>query len=380
MISFIKTLTNIISIITVAQLLLFGLFLITSKKERSSDKIALAFFLFANSIYIMNFLAFRYSDITFSFSPNLFFIGNTFGFLFGPLLYLYTRYISSNDFGFKRKDLFHFIPFLIIFCLTLVLFQFQSYETKLELLKTGLYSDTVSDFYFIIMNISILVYLSLAILTIRRKNHSLKGYYSSLEKINYNWLKLVISAFFIMWIVDLIHWILVSLEISTPISRALLTLISLSINFIFANLLILKSLHLPQTEEVNETHKYEKSPLTIQTKKDILLRLEKLMLQEKLFLNPSVTLGEIAQKLSVVPRYLSQVINELKGQNFYDFVNGYRIDEAKKILSDPAHNNEKILAVLFDCGFNSKSVFNTVFKKSAGITPSEYRRKYKRSA
>jgi AraC-like DNA-binding protein len=380
MISFIKTLTNIISIITVAQLLLFGLFLITSKKGRGSDKIALAFFLFANSIYIMNFLAFRYRDITFSFSLNLFFIGNTFGFLFGPLLYLYTRYISSNNFGFKRKDLFHFIPFLIMFCLTLVLFQFQSYETKLELLKTGLYSDKVSDFYFIIMNISILVYLSLAILTIRRKNHSLKGYYSSLEKINYNWLKLVISAFFIMWIVDLIHWILVSLEISTPISRALLTLISLSINFIFANLLILKSLHLPQTEEVNETHKYEKSPLTIQTKNDILLRLEILMLQEKLFLNPSVTLGEIAQKLSVVPRYLSQVINELKGQNFYDFVNGYRIDEAKKILSDPVHNDEKILAVLFDCGFNSKSVFNTVFKKSAGITPSEYRRKYKRSA
>jgi len=145
-------------------------------------------------------------------------------------------------------------------------------------------------------------------------------------------------------------------------------------------LLILKSLRLPETEVVTETHKYEKSPLTVQTKNDILRRLENLMIKEKLFLNSSITLGEIADKLSVMPRYLSQVINELKGQNFYDFVNSYRIEEAKKILSDPSHNEEKILAVLFDCGFNSKSVFNTVFKKNTGITPSEYRRKYKKSA
>jgi len=61
-------------------------------------------------------------------------------------------------------------------------------------------------------------------------------------------------------------------------------------------------------------------------------------------------------------------------------VNGYRIDEAKKLLSDPAHNSEKIISVLYDCGFNSKSVFNTVFKKNTGLTPSEFRRKYKRSA
>ena len=133
-------------------------------------------------------------------------------------------------------------------------------------------------------------------------------------------------------------------------------------------------------EEVQEIHKYEKSPLTVQTKNDILQRLEDLMIKEKLFLNSSITLGEIADKLSVIPRYLSQVINELKGQNFYDFVNSYRIEEAKKILSDPSHDDEKILAVLFESGFNSKSVFNTVFKKITGITPSEYRRKYKNSA
>jgi AraC-like DNA-binding protein len=230
------------------------------------------------------------------------------------------------------------------------------------------------------MNLSILIYLSAAIVVIRKKNLNLKLYYSSLDKINFNWLRLVVSAFFIMWVVDIINWALGTLEISSQIFSELLTFTSLTINFLFANLLILKSLRLPEMEEITEIHKYEKSPLTVQTKNDILQRLENLMIKEKLFLNSSITLGEIADKLSVIPRYLSQVINELKGQNFYDFVNSYRIEEAKGILSDPSHNEEKILAVLFDCGFNSKSVFNTVFKKNTGITPSEYRRKYKKSA
>ncbi len=152
--------------------------------------------------------------------------------------------------------------------------------------------------------------------------------------------------------------------------QELLGFISLFINFVFANLLILKSLRLPETQTVAEIPKYEKSPLTLQTKSDILARLEKLMLQEKLFLNSSLNLGEVARKLSVVPRYLSQVINELKEQNFYDYVNGYRIEEAKKILSDPAHDSEKILSILYDCGYNSKSVFNSVFKRTHRITPS----------
>lgn len=220
----------------------------------------------------------------------------------------------------------------------------------------------------------------MALVSVRGKNQSLKSYYSSLKKVNYDWLKLVVSAFLLMWIVDLAGWIAYRLNISTNESQYLLAFISLFINFVFANLLILKSLRLPEPADNIEKHKYEKSPLTIQTKNEILSGLDRLMSEEKLYLNSSLNLGDVAQKLSVVPRYLSQVINELRGQNFYDFVNSYRIEEAKKVLSDPAYIEEKILSVLYECGFNSKSVFNTVFKKYTGLTPSMYRRKFRKSA
>lgn len=380
MINLLITITDIISVITVAQLFLFGIFLIAVKKEKGIDKIFLAFFLFANAVFILNFLAFRYYETIAEYTLNAFFIGGTFGFLFGPLLYLYTKAVANGEFNITKKNLLHFAPFIIAFCLTIIRYHLQPHETKLELFRTGLYGRTGGVIYFSLMQLVTLIYLAMALISVRGKNHSLKSYYSSLKKINYDWLKLVVSAFILMWIVDLAGWIAYRLNISTNESRSLLAFISLFINFAFANLLILKSLRLPEPANNIEKHKYEKSPLTIQTKKEILAGLEKLMSGEKLFLNSSLNLGDVAQKLSVVPRYLSQVINELKGQNFYDFVNSYRIEEAKKVLSDPVYDEEKILSVLYECGFNSKSVFNTTFKRYTGLTPSGYRRKFRKSA
>ena len=376
----IRTITDIIAIITVAQLILFAIFLISTKKDRGFDKIVLALFLISNGFFILNFLAFSYYKAIAEYTLNAFFIGGTFGFLFGPLLYLYTKAVTDGEFRLTKNHFLHFAPFIIAFGLTIFRYQLQPDETKLELFRTGLYGRTGGVIYFSLMQLVTLIYLAMALVSVRGKNQSLKSYYSSLKKINYDWLKLVVSAFLFMWIVDLAGWIAYRLNVSTNESRYLLAFISLFINFAFANLLILKSLRLPEPANSIEKHKYEKSPLTIQTKNEILAGLEKLMSEEKLYLNSSLNLGDVAQRLSVVPRYLSQVINELKGQNFYDFVNSYRIEEAKKILGDPAYNEEKILSVLYECGFNSKSVFNTAFKKYTGLTPSGYRRKFRKSA
>ena len=374
----INTITDIIAIITVAQLLLFALFLLSAKKDRTPDKIALALFLLANGFFILDFLSFRYTNLIIPFSVNLFFIGNAFGFLFGPLLYLYTKAVTSKDFQFLAKDILHLIPFAIVFCMILFLYQFQSYEVKLELLKTDIFDATGFTIYFISMQVVIFTYLLISYQIARKKNKNLKSYFSSIEKINFDWLKLVVTAFCVMWVVDIINWTLYILNANTAILMQFLGFISLLINFIFANLLILKSLKLPQIdvdrENGIEKPKYVNSPLSDHEKDDILTRLENLMANEKLYLNSSLNLGETARHLNIAPRYLSQVINELKEQNFYDYVNGYRINEAMRILIDPNHESDKIISVQLDCGFNSKSVFNTVFKKITGVTPSEYRK------
>ena len=98
------------------------------------------------------------------------------------------------------------------------------------------------------------------------------------------------------------------------------------------------------------------------------------MNQEKLYLNPSLTLAEIALKLDIHPIYVSQIINETFNQNFREFLNTYRIEESKRLLVQETQNLN-ILGIALDAGFNSKSAFNRAFKKHTGTTPKEFRKR-----
>ena len=91
-----------------------------------------------------------------------------------------------------------------------------------------------------------------------------------------------------------------------------------------------------------------------------------------------LTLQDLADTLSISPHNLSEIINTQLGKNFYDFVNGYRVDAVQQRLTDPAYAHLTVLAIGLDAGFNSKSSFNAVFKKHVKMTPSQYRENVKR--
>ncbi|MEL6615285.1 MAG: helix-turn-helix transcriptional regulator, partial [Bacteroidota bacterium] len=91
------------------------------------------------------------------------------------------------------------------------------------------------------------------------------------------------------------------------------------------------------------------------------------------YLDPEVRLGDLASHLGVTNRTASHVLTSGLGGSFYDVINGYRVEEAKARLADPAHAHLTVLAVGMDSGFSSKATFNRVFKKATGETPSAYR-------
>ena len=97
------------------------------------------------------------------------------------------------------------------------------------------------------------------------------------------------------------------------------------------------------------------------------------MESEKPHLDSDLTLPKLADHLQIPPHHLSQIINESLKQNFFDFVNGYRVEEAKQLLLDPEKSSFTVLAIAEEAGFNSKTVFNTAFKKGTGKTPSAFR-------
>jgi AraC-like DNA-binding protein len=108
---------------------------------------------------------------------------------------------------------------------------------------------------------------------------------------------------------------------------------------------------------------------------ELLGRLRGYMELRRPWLDPDLTLDDLAAQLKLRPKLLSQAINEGLGQNFFEFINTYRIGEAKRLLTNPADKKITVLEVLYEVGFNSKSSFNTVFKKQTGLTPSEFKKK-----
>jgi YesN/AraC family two-component response regulator len=101
------------------------------------------------------------------------------------------------------------------------------------------------------------------------------------------------------------------------------------------------------------------------------------MILHEPFLNPELTLKQLASELKIPERLLSGLINQYRNQNFYDFVNNYRISKAQKMLTDETSKRKTVLEILYDSGFNSKSSFNQVFKKTTGLTPTEFKRNHR---
>ena len=99
-----------------------------------------------------------------------------------------------------------------------------------------------------------------------------------------------------------------------------------------------------------------------------------LFIAEKPFLNPQVSLSELSDQLSISSKHLSQVINQSFNKSFFDFINSYRIQEVQQILKESKDDKITVLEAMYDAGFNSKSSFNTAFKKETGQTPTEFRK------
>ena len=125
-------------------------------------------------------------------------------------------------------------------------------------------------------------------------------------------------------------------------------------------------------DDLSVKRKYSKSGLTPEMAENLHGRLKKLMESEKIYTESELSLSELANLLNTLPNYLSQVINDKEGKNFYDYINMLRIEAFKTMVSRPENKKYTLLSLSYDCGFNSKSSFNKNFKKVTGQSPSEY--------
>lgn len=124
-------------------------------------------------------------------------------------------------------------------------------------------------------------------------------------------------------------------------------------------------------EQTAQSEKYQRSALNEQDAANIAQKIETAMQQDKLFLDASLSLQKLAKHINTSPNYISQTLNESLAANFFDYINKYRIHEAKHQL---AHTTDTVLDIAMNVGFNAKSSFYSAFKKEVQQTPSQYRK------
>lgn len=293
-------------------------------------------------------------------------------FLFGPLFYYYVRALTETNFHFRRVCYLHLIPFFLLIVYRIIMLPYYGIE------KIEVYTRVAFDVEGMIIMTSQMIHLFIYVYFVKQllKQHveKLKNTLSSIDKINLRWVNLGINAF--IFIFGLIAVFILFFISGNDYSRAFIVTIPVLVSITIMGLgffSLQQPIIFPPEKEPTQNKKYEKSTLTNEKADEHSTELIQLMKNEKPYLQGDLTLQKLADRLSVSPHHLSQIINDKIGQNFFDFVNNYRIEEAKKLLMDPRGELLTILAIGEEVGFNSKSSFNNAFKKHTGQTPTQFK-------
>jgi AraC-like DNA-binding protein len=354
---------NIILFVGAAQGLLLSIALITLKRGNRTANLMLASFIILFSVILFFHSLYEFNNpiqnnVQAENPVHDLFLA------FGPLFYLYVVALTNKYFRFKLIDTLHFLPMSVALLIDFIL-KMLDIDPELQ--------NSILPYTSALIIVQICIYLYLSINTLKKHSENLKKSISYIEKINLDWLKILIIAQLIIWPLALIieigfhnhkewslFWVLISILIYMMGYKGITQ------PEIFTGVLSLP-------EENDLKRKYEKSSLSPELAEKYFNDLKKIMETEKLYLDTNITLPSLAEKMSVSHHHLSQIINEKLNQNFFEFINSYRIEEAKQMLSNPEKQILNISVIAFDSGFNTLSSFNSVFKKFTSQTPSQFR-------
>lgn len=303
--------------------------------------------------------------------------------LHGPFLYLYVSTLTLNKKHFKVKNVLHFLPFVAFVFYLLIASRFPEYSQGITVDHQ---SENIAEppflflFFLIITALSGPVYFFLTYKKFHQSKKSLLNFSS--QEVNLDWLGKLISIFGVVWtlliVIAVIHHVFHLFSMDFCINGLFLSLSAFVILIgyfgfkqkdVFISFSIETETEIPTKPEI----KYATTKIEGTELQQCCNKVGEFMHANKPYLESDLTLPKLAEELNVPTHHLSQVINEIHGKNFFNFINEYRVEEVKRMIQDPKYQNYSLLGIAYESGFNSKSAFNRVFKNITGTTPSAFR-------
>lgn len=365
-------------VITLLILLLLG------KKEDKQlhDYFLLVFFLMVLSLFLNHYAHYHQIFWLYLSTSSL---SNSANFLIAPLIYYYIKSLFTQVNYSSICFWFAFLPFLLHFLFFAIPLSLSSPKDGLIVDYLHLFLDNPTFFY-AIETLYLLCFTILALYLLEQSTTALTAYYSNLTKTDILWSKRLLLGVIFYLIIDIgltISEACLDKALIAPyyinVLTMLVVILYLGYYGFFQSQMLLPSFLLDKTGTFKSTSTPEKSirPSAIFSKEEIrqiTSAIEQALNNEKAYLNATLTLSDLAKAVQLTDKKLSTFINQELATNFYELVNRYRIAAFKSEVILTTNQNLTIWGIASQCGFNSKTSFNRIFKKQTGLTPSQYQK------
>lgn len=340
---------NTVQVIAAFNFFLIGGLILLNKRVVTYGVKLLAVFLVAKGVTL-------FTNLTYStgwpIPQNVVVVLSSALFLYAPFLYFFARYVVNKTVISLKRDWIHFILFGL-YLISNIAYILNPYESA------GI--DYAITMCYYLQSVS---YTIAAFMLIHKKGDGSKNQY---------WLKHLLLSFLVIWFMFLTE---IVLSILGYYSAAMIfKILGVLFILVLANLTLVIAMYSPELFfkglRVIKKATTENTFITEENYKSIL----RLMSEKELYTNPQLKLVDISNAMGFSERNTSLIIKTYHQGNFYDFLNSFRIEEAKRLFIEK-QDELTISEVLYEVGFNSKSVFNTLFKKKEGMTPSQFKKNH----
>lgn len=285
----------------------------------------------------------------------------------GPALYFYVKSLTSPDFKFSKKSLWHFSLIVLNYLHSIYHLSVGDNFILYPLHATAEFLEFSAIF-------SILIYAHLSMKILKQYNVSILNQLSSIEHLHLKWVKHLIKTLVIIFIIIAIYLILTNEVLEKKFPSGIFVIYRQI--FLGAYALVLYWLSIggfKQTQIINNPIDLKLFANDVIENK-LTARLLEQMRAEQLFKDPLLTLNSLSKRTNIPEKEITTLLNSELKKNFYTFVNELRVEAVKEMLLNPKYEHLKIISLAYDSGFNSKATFNRIFKQQVGMTPLEFRR------